>query len=419
MNNKLIALIGISLILLSAVPGYAKESENFGTRIEHEITISTSFNNVELVKTELINHNIRRLQFKLYDDKPLPITLDILWNVRDNPEKTIYMLPGTALNFESNFLTPTNNNIALFRANDEYLVVGITPREDNIPEGFDQSLIKDWGLEFHRNDVEKVIDLVQSISNNKYEIACHSVGCTMGLDIAGKLGNSDSHFKGIRIIDMIGQYPPGSANFQNALSTYNADVSLISLGYYSDPSVAYEKQIIYNAMNNPIGDSGVPRVFLPGNFTNYNLAGFALINTGTLPGIQTGITGLPGSWYLTSITAGTYNFALDPNEDSFLLNHTDISTIYLSTGKINSGLFPLAFDRDMNAMWTGDYPVNWSNIKVPVTWINAEQGFGSQEYSISLLASRKVTNKVVSDYGHGDPVYSNTAQDDFWEYLFP
>lgn len=418
MNKKLMVLIGISLILLSAVPGFAKESENLGTSIVQEITISPSFNNVELVKTELINKNVRRSQFKLYDDKPLPITLDILWNVNHYPEKTIYMLPGSALNFESNFLTPKNNNIALFSANKGYLVVGITPREDNAIEGFDQSLIKDWGLEFHTNDVKKVIDLVQSVSNNNYEIACHSAGCAIGLFEASKLGNSDFHFKGIRIIDMIGQYLPGSVNFLNALNTSKADVRLISLGYYSDSSVAYEKQLVNNAISNPIGDSGVPRGFLPGNFTNYNLAGFALINTGTLPGIQTEITGLPGSWYLTSIATGTYNFALNPNEDSFLLNHTNISTIYAATGKINSGLFPLAFDRDINAMWAGNY-INWGNIKVQVTWVNAEQGFGSQEYSVSLLKSPKVTTKVVPDYGHGDAVYSNTARNDFWVYLFP
>jgi hypothetical protein len=142
-----------------------------------------------------------------------------------------------------------------------------------------------------------------------------------------------------------------------------------------------------------------------------------LIKTETLPGIQTEITGLSGSWYLTSIATGTYNFALNPNEDSFLLNHTNISTIYEAIEKINSGLFPLAFDRDIKAMWTGNYTVNWNNIKVPITWINAEKGLGSQEYSVSLLTNTNVIAKVVSDYGHGDAVYSNTAQNDFWIYL--
>lgn len=400
---------------------YIPEVSNSKYNIKIADILSSIPNKVEFVKFETIDNNIIRFQFKLYNDNPLPITLDIVQNIYIHPKKTIYMLPGSGLNFESNFLTPINNNISTFLSNKGYIIIGITPRENNIPiddPNFDYSITRNWNLEFHTNDVNKVINLIQKIIPNNYEILGQSAGALVALNYASK--TNDKKLKAVRIIDIVGQYPESSQEFTYSQLSKDATETVMSQGTYVDNGFQNLKMLSIVARTNPSGDSGVPRYPLPGNFTYEGLLYFSSINTNQLPGLLTPITGLPDSWnFKQGFFAGTYHFdQTNPLGDKYNFTHTDVGTIYSALDSINSGIFPLAEQRDFYALWSNSYPLNWNGIKVPVYWINTELGFGDASHSIGLLNNSKVTYSIVNNYGHGDPTFSRTAQIDFWNVLF-
>lgn len=241
----------------------------------------------------------------------------------------------------------------------------------------------------------------------------------MALNYASQ--NYNRRFNAVRVIDIVGQYPPDSQEFINSQISLNAINSIISSGSFADIDFLGFKYIAQQAQTNPTGDSVFPRPSpYTGNFTNEGLLYFSLIFTGQLPGTITPVAGLPGSWFLKQgFLQGTYAFGVLPTDDIYSLAHTDISTIFSALGSIGSGVVPLAYDRDFFAVWTNSYPLKWKNIRVPVFYINTELGFGDVNYTISLLTSTNITYDVVSDYGHADPVYSETAGTDFWNKLVP
>jgi hypothetical protein len=170
----------------------------------------------------------------------------------------------------------------------------------------------------------------------------------------------------------------------------------------------------------PMIDSGIPRLPRSGDFTYEGLLYFSAISTNKLPGILTQITGLPDNWHLIQgYVAGMYEFYNNPSDDVFKFTYSKIDTLNSALDNTGSGVFPYAFQNDIYALWSNQYPLNWNNIKVPVYWVNTELGFGDASYSISLLKNSKVTYSVVSGYGHADPVYASTAEKDFWNKLFP
>lgn len=377
------------------------------------------FTRIEVVKTSTINSNIIWIQLLLYDDEPLPIKLDILKDIHIPATKTIYSSPGSGLNTETNFINPEFKNISVFLVNKGYIFVGITPREDAAPPTFDFGLMKDWGLDKHTKDFTKIITLFQGTINLNYEVLGHSAGALMVLNYASQ--NPINRLKAVRVIDIVGQYPPNSQEFINSQITLNALNDLLNGGTFVNTDNVEFKYIAQQAETNPTGDSGFPRPSpFAGNFTNEGLLHFALIFTGQLPGTTTPSTGLPGSWYLKQgYLQGTYTFGTLPTDDIYSLTHTNISTIFSALGGIGSGVYPLAYDRDISAVWINSYTLKWKNIRVPVFYINAELGFGDVSHTISLLTSTNVTYDVVSDYGHADPVYSETADTDFWHKLVP
>lgn len=382
----------------------------------------TTINKIEIVKIELINNNILWTQLLLHDHDILPIRIDILADIFRASTRNIYLSPGTGLNVESNFITPVSNNIAVFLANKSYLVIGITPREDAVPQDFNFELMKDWGLQKHTDDFSKIVKLFQSIYNIDYDILGHSAGAAVAFNYSSKVNfQKDKKLKAVRIIDMIGEYPPNSQEFNNAQISLNASNQLISGGIFVDSDIAGFKFITQQAQLDPNGDSGVPRpVPSGGNFTNIGLLHFSLIFTGQLPGILTDITGLPGSWYFKQgFLSGTYQFGETPIGDMFSLTHTNINTIYSSTSSIGSGIYPLAYERDFYSLWVNSFPLIWANIKVPVFYVNTELGFGDESYTVGLLTHSNVTSNMIYDYGHADPVYSDNAETDIWNILVP
>lgn len=383
-----------------------------------EKAISMGFNRVEIVKIEVINTNILWTQFLLYDNEPLPIKLDILKDLYVYPIKTIYSSPGSGLNTESNFITPRNNNLAIFLVNKGYIFVGTTPREDAAPPVPNFGLFKDWGLAKHTNDFNKVITLFQNVIDQDYEVLSHSAGALVALNYAS-LTNM-AKFKAVRVIDIVGQYPPNSQEFINSQISLGATQDFISRGIFSDTDILGFKLIAQQAQANPTGDSGFPRPVGGGNFTNEGLLFFALIFTGQLPGKLTEVTGLPSSWYFKQgFLAGTYEFGPTPIEDNYSLTYTNIETVFSALGSIGSGTYPMAYNRDFFAVWSNSYPLVWENIRVPVFYINTELGFGDVSHTISLLSSASVIYDVIMGYAHADPVFSETADTDFWNKLVP
>lgn len=378
----------------------------------------TTISTIETVKIEIINNNILWTQLLLYDHDILPIRIDILVNIFNIPTRNIYLSPGTGLNIESNFISPVSNNIAAFLANKSYLVIGITPREDAAPQDFNFELMKDWGLQKHTDDFSEIIKLFQSIYNIDYEVLGHSAGAAIAFNYSS-IFNKDKKLKAVRIIDMIGEYPPNSQEFNNAQISLDAANQLINSGTFVDSDIAGFKFIAQQAQLDPNGDSGAPRP-PGGNFTNIGLLHFSLIFTGQLPGILTGITGLPGSWnFKQGFLSGTYEFGETPIDDIFSLTHTNINTVYTATSAIGSGIYPLAYERDLYSLWSNSFSLTWANIKVPVFYVNTELGFGDQSYTVGLLIHSNVTSAMINDYGHADPVFSDNAETDFWNILVP
>ncbi len=378
------------------------------------------FIRIEVIKTETINSNILWTQLLIYDTEPLPIKLDILKDINAPSRKTIYSSPGSGINTESNYITPRSHNISIFLVNKySAIFVGITPREDAAPPTFNFGLMKEWGLDKHTKDFAKIITLFQSIIDQDYEVIGHSAGALVALNYSSL--TSQNRFKAARIIDMIGQYPPNSQEFINSQISLNGVNNLMSRGSFTDTDLLGLKYLVQQIQTNPIGDSGFPRPSpYTGNFTNEGLFFFSLIFSNQFPGTITGTTGLSGSWYFKQgYIQGNYTFGTLPTDDRYNLTHTNINTIYNVIGSIGSGIYPLAYDRDFFAVWSNSYPLAWENIRVPVFYINTALGLGDASYTISLLRNSSVIYNIVRDYAHADPVFSDTADVDFWNKLFP
>lgn len=407
--NKNIDLIKLSSKMIA---------KRIAERTIEQIKQIKTINKIEIVKIEIINHNILWVQFLLYDGDVLPIRIDLLNNIFCLPVKNIYLSPANALNIETDFITPKSHNLAIFLANKHYFVIGISPREDNAPIDFNFDVIKDWGFEKRTQDFIEIINIFQHICDRDFDVLGHSDGAIVALNYSSV--NPSNRLKVIRVIDKVGRYDPNSQEFQNAQISLNATDQLINQGIFVDREFLGFVFLAEQAKTNPTGDSGVPRPTPNGgNFTNEGLFFFSLIHTNVLPGLLTPLTGLPSFWYLKGgFAAGTYEFGSSPSEDKYSLTHTNIQTIFEALSNIGSGTYPLATDRDFYAIETNQLPLNLENIKVPIFWINAELGFGDVSYTISLLKTQ-VTYEVVKNYGIADPIYSNTAEVDFWNKLVP
>lgn len=381
-----------------------------------KIKETKNISKVEIVKIEIINHNVLWVQLLLYDGDVLPIRVDLLNNIFGWPTKNIYLSPPNALNIEADFITPKNKNLAIFLANKNYFVIGITPREDAAPIDFNFDLIKNWGFEKRTQDFTEIVNIFQNICDRDFDILGHSDGALVGLFYSSMIPSNK--LKTIRVIDKVGRYPPDSQQFQNAQVSLNAVNQLITNGTVVDREFLGFVFLAEQAKTNPTGNSGVPRP-AGGNFTNEGLFFFSLINTNVLPGLLTPITGLPSFWYLKQgFAAGTYEFGPSPLEDKYSLTHINVQNIFEALSTIGSGTYALALDRDFFAIETNQLPLNLENIKVPIFWINAELGFGDVSYTISLLKTQ-VTYEIVKNYAIADPVFSNTADVDFWNKLVP
>ncbi len=414
-KNILIACAGVILLSISSITSANAISAN---KLEEKIT--NCLLNSDSFKIELAEKNISgnfiNLTFKLYDNNPLPLTVDVMFNNQINPDMAYYASPGSGLSVKTNFMTPSDHNFAMDVVNRKYLFIGITPREESAPADFDASKMNDWGLEQHTDDFGKVINLFQKFLDMDYEVGGHSIGAVNAWNFASRKGNKDNHFAGVRNIDMITRYATDSVESTNSLSTSSALNVLRQQGYYANPEMAMFKGMAALAQIDPLGDSGFPRMILPGNFTNKGLFGFSLIYTNQLPGAATEITGLASSWYYKQgFLAGEYNFDIDPQNDAFSLTNTLESTVYSAIDKINSGIYPVKYEEDIANVQGGNYPLNWRNIKVKSYLVNTELGMGQTD--CSMMPNVAVCD-TVSFFGHADPVFAEDTSE-FMNKLFP
>jgi pimeloyl-ACP methyl ester carboxylesterase len=355
-----------------------------------------------------------------------PITVNILAMHRPEAVRVMYLLTTSSLNFRGSFFTPAEKGLAYYLASRGYLVVGITPREDNVEPGDDLSVMADWGMKQHRDDVRTIIERVQSVVGLPYDVLGHSFGAIVALDYAGHYSEDD--FERVMVLD-VPSFDPDTqplmiAYAQLSLGAYD---DLLASGEYVETSL-FELRLLLgaNAMY-PDVDSGVPRAFLglPGNFTYAGLLHFSLINTAFMPGVIFPLTGLPQEWPMVlGNAAGYYEFALDPLKDEFGLLHVDVNRLLAVAGVMGSGYAPVALARDYTSAIADQklYSVDWAGIDEKVVWINAELGMGEQTHGathIEEAGNEDVQVHVIPGYGHADVILGENAAEDVWGLLLP
>jgi pimeloyl-ACP methyl ester carboxylesterase len=384
-------------------------------------TLSKIAEKVEITQLE-ISLQWTWIQMDIYDET-VPITVDIIASNFKKPEKILYMLPGGGVNFKSSYFTPINNNMAHFFREQGYLVVGISPREDNVPAGITYEFMADWGLLKHKQDIRKIVNIVQHLFNKKYDMLGHSYGAVYALDYAGTYSGK---LNKIMVMD-IDFYDPEKKPEAIALHqlSYQAYGQLMADGIYTDPFVAEFKQMAAMLILYPLADSGVSREMLglPGNFTLEGLFYFGAIYTGIMPGPITHITGAPGDWSLVQGTlAGYYFFDIDPLNDEYGFTLCEFDTMIAALNESKSGFMPIALHRDFSAAasYSGIYDIDWAGIKEKVIWVNMELGYGDRTYGADLIKQNGNANVrviIVPGYAHGDVLWSSTAYVDVWPLL--
>jgi hypothetical protein len=356
----------------------------------------------------------------LYYDEKYPLTIDIVCSNKKLPEKVIYMA-ASGINFKSAFFTPVENNISHFLRKNGYLVVGITAREENVGEENSYEFMKEWGIEKHREDIRKIVKIVQSVVRLPYDMLGFGIDGNYILDYASIY--SDQLDK-IIIVDLESYDPLDTEQMYNLQLLYDACVQVMDQGMYYDDFIADLKSLTLAVQLYPMEDSGESReaLGLPGNFTFSGLLHFSLIYTGTLPGFHTEITGLPGDWWLTSICHGFYEFNYDPQEDNFGFYLTSLDRIIEGVVNLGSGIVTLASWKDCAALdcFNGEYIIDFDGIDEKVRWINGELGMGNYNYFTEIIketGNSDVIATIVPGYGHMDLLWSEQAEEEVWPLL--
>jgi pimeloyl-ACP methyl ester carboxylesterase len=363
-----------------------------------------------------------------YDEK-YPLTVDVVGSNFQTVKKVIYLLPGGGVNFRSSFFTPIDNNIAQFLRTKGYLVIGITPREDNVPKGLKSyPMMAEWGLDKHVADIHTVISKIQKkINNLPYVILGHSFGAAYALEYAGAYPDGADKVIALDIYSFgpedIFPDPYNTTYFDTAAWLSSLYEGAIASGQTDDSTYSQIQSLMLISLIFPKIDSGVSRApFATGDFTYEGLLYFTMIDSAILPGIFSETTGLPAEWpMIGGYVSGSYLFSDNPVKDQYSLNHTDMFNLREASVKVGSGLVPYALYRDFFAVNAvdGDSYIQWSQIKKPVLWINTALGYGGYMHGAGLITP-PVTSVIIDDYGHLDILASKTAKQDVWQkYIMP
>lgn len=360
----------------------------------------------------------------VHADENVPITIDLVASDDTPATHVVYMLPGSSMNFRASFFQPQDDNLAHYLRGQGALIVGVSPRDDNLPaEGRDDAALAQWGFAKRRQDLRAIVELVQPVADLPYDVMGHSFGAAIALDYAANFPDD------VRRVLALEMGFGSERDRPNAERTYQAYLQLLEGGTYLDDSTAVTRPLLAAAIDAPTGDSGVPRSEslpgLRGNFTNAALLHLGLIYSASLPNAQTAITGLTGDWLCKQGTlAGEYLPAPDPQRDTFRLTKTTLENLKGTFDSLGSGLTPLAQYRDWWAVAADNpgYAIAWDKIRAQVTWVNVsgcydDAGFAPQR--IRAGGNMNVTTAVIPDYAHLDVVLAQGAKRDIWPVLAP
>ncbi|GAB3419833.1 alpha/beta hydrolase [Flindersiella endophytica] len=332
-------------------------------------------------------------------DEGSPLLVDVVGDLDSQPRKLVFMLPGGGLNFAANYFTPAYRNLAHFLRKQGLCAVGIGPRPG--------------GLARLKQDAHKIISLFSERLDISYDLVGHSAGGALALDYAATY---DDGLERLMVIDTTGAFTEPDLRRRAAESLAGAQ-ALLDQGRTTIPIGL--GGLIEKAVQDPWGASAVP--WPPDRtkaFTNQGAALFALINTGSLPGLTNWI-------YHGGLIAGRYTFGENPADDTFEIAHSPLHVLHEQARKLDTEAASTELIRDLLAIWSGEesvYQIDWSNIRADVSWVNAELGRGDHRQGAELIrqaGNENVQFTVVDDYGHGDPVWSTTAAEDYWELLSP
>jgi pimeloyl-ACP methyl ester carboxylesterase len=424
-NRILVSFCALAVALLFASLAVASEKNRHDTTdravpVESVIAALRSGDSHLQVTDKSRNKDVTWVEAK-YFDETYPLTINVVARKTPHPEKVIYLIPSSSLNFDGSFFSPLEDSLAFYLAQNGYLVVGITPREDSVPLDADPTVMADWGMAKHRQDIRMIVKHVQRAVKKPYDILGHSLGAICALDYAATYSERD--FKSVMILDLPSldpvQQPEKIQYAQLALSAY---AQLMDSGVYGEYSVAQLKSLLPVAYAYPDADSGQSRESfgLPGNFTLGGLLHISLIFTAWMPGVITPLTGLPQEWPMVMGNAlGYYDFALDPQEDQYGLILTDSSRLQAAANEVGSGIGVLALIRDYTSAIADlpPYQINWAGIQEKVIWVNGEMGMGAQTYGAELVSqsgNHDVKVVIVPGYGHIDMILGSTAAQDVW-----
>ncbi|MBT3287178.1 MAG: hypothetical protein HN380_07505 [Victivallales bacterium] len=381
------------------------------------------------VQEKCLDGEMRWVEADVYDRKSEhPITVNVLAMRRTGIRRVIYLLTTSSLNYRGSFFTPAEKGLAYYLASRGYLVVGITPREDNVASEDDMSVMADWGMRQHRDDVRTIIKRVQKQVGLPYDVLGHSFGAIVALDYAGRY--SDNDFERVMVLDVPSFDPDAQpdmiAKAQLSLDAYD---TLLGTGNYVETSLFDLRLLLMANAAFPDADSGVPRPFveygLEGNFTFAGLLHFSLIYSSALPGVISPLTGLPQEWPMVlGNAAGYYAPAVYPADDVFGLTHVDVNRLLAVAGVMGSGYAPVALARDYTSAIADQklYSVDWAGIDEKVVWVNAQLGMGGQTHGATLIeaaGNEDVQVHVIPGYGHADVILGENAAEDVWGLLLP
>lgn len=221
-------------------------------------------------------------------DETYPLTIDLVVSRVSAPTQVVYFFPGGATNFHASFFAPHEDNLAHYFRELGYVVIGITPREDNVPTAVkDTRFAASWGMTKHRADVRRVIEAVQRELQLPYTVLGHSYGASLALDYGASFA---SELARLIILDIYSFDPRTHAeSIQNALRTYAAYEYLVDLGACLEAMGLSTGNPARWTDAERVMDSGFPRALVsgyPGNFTREGLYYYSLIETRKLPGLH-------------------------------------------------------------------------------------------------------------------------------------
>jgi hypothetical protein len=364
-------------------------------------------------------------QFQVHDET-YPLTVDVVGSSVTPATKVMYMLPGGSTNFVSAYFTPNHRNIVQFLCEKGYVVIGVSPREDNIPSNAtNYQFTESWGLAKHTADVRSIVAQLQPALALPYEVLGHSYGAITALDYAARYVDTLVPERVIALDIYSLDVRANPVAQQDASRTYQAHVQLMARGEYVDRTYALLIPAKALTQATPSLDSGISRASYghSGTFTIEGLF-FATLTDGLQQdGIHTALTGLPGDWLLIKgMFAGRYAFADNPRDDRYAFTRTRFATLLSTVDEVGSGLVPVALERDVWAVNAGDpaYSLDWAAIRQPVIWINTELGYGPHRFGAQLIregGNSQVTDSQLLGYGHGDILSAETARFDAWQQL--